>query len=588
MEKAKASSTSHAVGSVVAHTIPAAIFARANAIQASHARLAVAHARRVSLRAIGVFPCANEAVHQVRCAHSRCSLSCQQACHPCIEKCTWSCEHQGDCPMPCAAPCKRLPCNERCRKILKCEHQCPGICGEKCPEGYCQACGQHSASRVDLLELKDFRDIDLNETPIVVLGCGHFFTAESLDGLVNMNEVYADDPLTGRYVGLRKSPANLSVPCCPDCKQPIRQFATKRYGRAINQAVMDEISSKFHVEGLRKLAELESGIQEVADDLKGSRSAVQVSIMRVLGEESRYSKAGKLKKYIDQFCRKMGAEQQPTKKLFDAVRLARRYGDGSLDGMVVGLSLDDPTPSALVLDKQIILGITLARLKLEEIVLGDNFFVESRRGKFHPPLDPTPRWEQAPVFLSECNAFIEECRDENLPRMAVQGIVAYARIAKSFESFRRGHNAETPSASASPQAYADIARNLLGTASELCKVDFEDAKELQTEIEQISRLYERDRYELVTAEEIAAIKTAMVSGAAGISTHSGHWYKCRNGHTVRSHVPASSQSSVSHADRDTTVCNRRVRDAHAACPLSRMPGPDWRTGPHAGRGRNPG
>ncbi|KLU92338.1 hypothetical protein MAPG_11284 [Magnaporthiopsis poae ATCC 64411] len=257
-------------------------------------------------------PCARQC--EVRCAHSRCSLSCQQACHPCIERCAWSCEHQGDCSMPCAAPCTRLPCDERCRKALKCGHQCPSICGETCPEGYCQACGQHADARVDLLELKDYRDINLDETPIVVLGCNHFFTAESLDGSVNMNEVYAGDPLTGHYTGLRESPANLSVPCCPDCKQPIRQFATKRYGRAINQAVMDEISSKFHVNGLRKLAELESRMQDVADALRNSRLGRHPLMWRLRSDEAVYSEAENLGRDIRQFCRKISAEQQPTKK----------------------------------------------------------------------------------------------------------------------------------------------------------------------------------------------------------------------------------------------------------------------------------
>jgi hypothetical protein len=42
-------------------------------------------------------------------------------------------------------------------------------------------------------------------------------------------------------------------------------------------------------------------------------------------------------------------------------------------------------------------------------------------------------------------------------------------------------------------------------------------------------------YEEVTAEEINAIKAAMVSGSQGIATHSGHWYNCENEHPVRSY-----------------------------------------------------
>ena len=40
----------------------------------------------------------------------------------------------------------------------------------------------------------------------------------------------------------------------------------------------------------------------------------------------------------------------------------------------------------------------------------------------------------------------------------------------------------------------------------------------------------KEWYELVSVEEVAAIKAAMVSGPQGIATHFGHWYKCQNGH----------------------------------------------------------
>ena len=53
-------------------------------------------------------------------------------------------------------------------------------------------------------------------------------------------------------------------------------------------------------------------------------------------------------------------------------------------------------------------------------------------------------------------------------------------------------------------------------------------------VEEALRLLGREWYEKVTAEEIVAIKKAMVnaSGTLGIMTHSGHWYNCANGHPV--------------------------------------------------------
>lgn len=155
---------------------------------------------------------------QVRCAQSRCTLHCHEACAPCVEKCTWSCEHRGDYDMPCAAPCNRLLCNERCSIKLSCEHQCPGLCGEDCPEDYCQDRSANKEARVDLLEMKTYGEIDLNETPIVFLGYGHFFTAETLDGLMGMADVYSQDE-DGKFTGLQDVPAALArdIPRCPDC-----------------------------------------------------------------------------------------------------------------------------------------------------------------------------------------------------------------------------------------------------------------------------------------------------------------------------------------------------------------------------------
>lgn len=58
-----------------------------------------------------------------------------------------------------------------------------------CPEGYCHICTGKDDARVDLLEMKSYNQIDLDKTTIVVLECGHFFTAETLDGHVGIGKV---------------------------------------------------------------------------------------------------------------------------------------------------------------------------------------------------------------------------------------------------------------------------------------------------------------------------------------------------------------------------------------------------------------
>jgi hypothetical protein len=57
-------------------------------------------------------------------------------------------------------------------------------------------------------------------------------------------------------------------------------------------------------------------------------------------------------------------------------------------------------------------------------------------------------------------------------------------------------------------------------------------------------MLDKEFYEAVSGEELESIKKAMVSGRGGIATHSGHWYKCVNGHPV-SHCFSTQHSIIS-------------------------------------------
>jgi hypothetical protein len=111
-----------------------------------------------------------------------------------------------------------------------------------------------------MLEFKSYSEIDLSEGPIVVLGCSHFFTAETLDGHIGMHAAYQTDE-TGGYIALsRSSSLSQFIPRCPDCQSPIQQYVTQRYNRVINQAVLDETSKRFIVSGNQRLAQFDTDI----------------------------------------------------------------------------------------------------------------------------------------------------------------------------------------------------------------------------------------------------------------------------------------------------------------------------------------
>lgn len=98
--------------------------------------------------------------------------------------------------------------------------------------------------------MKTYGEINLDECPIVVLGCQHFFTAESLDGMMGMGDVYQVDQ-EGEFCGIKDVSAKLarSIPKCPDFNSPILQFVTPRYNRVINRSVIDEMTKRFLVAG---------------------------------------------------------------------------------------------------------------------------------------------------------------------------------------------------------------------------------------------------------------------------------------------------------------------------------------------------
>jgi hypothetical protein len=403
---------------------------------------------------------------------------------------------------------------------MSCGHQCPSICGEKCPEGYCQSCGDRSGARVDMMELKEYADIDLDETPIVALSCGHFFTMETLDGIADIGKVYKTDGKTGRYIGLLQPSEPISVPRCPDCNIPIRQFATKRYSRIVNQSVMDEISKRFHIQGLRELQVLE---QQVKDFISGVPVVKRLRSFLLTRITTENEDAELLDMDLKTFCRKVEVEQQPTRRLFDAIRVARRRGNLGVEDELAALKLSQDTIPVPQLDKQILLNGRFARVRLWAHVLQSKF-----RQRTAGQQRPSQLRVQTHTFLRDCHGLVDELKAEKLPRVAVQCTLVYARMANNV-----GRGGDDEGEKAKAEACVDTARKLLAAAADMCAAAaFRGAAELQVEVGQMARLYEKERYEAVTEAEIAAIKSAMVSGPGGLATHSGHWYRCRNGHAV--------------------------------------------------------
>lgn len=447
--------------------------------------------------------------------------------------------------MPCAAPCNRLPCDRRCTETLSCGHQCPGVCGEICANGSCHECGGKQDATVDYLEFKTYADINPDETPIVVLACGHLLTAESLDGLIGMGDVYLTDE-NGKYIGFRDISSGMakSVPCCPECRRPIQQFATRRYNRVVNRAVMDETSKRLLVKGRVELQALEEKAQAVEKELADTRSSSSISITRWRLQD-RYKGAEAVVWLSRQLKSEMMVEHQPAKKLRDAMVKAK--GKGAT-----------PQDYALSIDRDVYFGSLVMEFKVRDMMLRDKVYqygrvkVKTAAAAAGASEQQQQQQEQGRVtkdgvdLLVNCLQLARQSRAENFPKVFVQLTLCHGRTAKALQS-------HCHSASAAVLGQVENARVLLGEALEMCSsLKFNGADQLKTEVEETLRLYS-DRYEAMTAEEMASIKTAMVSGASGIASHSGHWYKCQKGHPVSTNCSRSFSPS-----RGLYLCARAI------------------------------
>ena len=280
--------------------------------------------------------------------HSRCSKSCSEACSPCGEP---ICPSPG-CSMPCAAPCNSVPISSRCSKLLTCGCRCPSITGELCPdERFCQNCGEEEilSQQVDYVEFKEYREIDLDVDPVLVLACSHMFTMSTMDGLMNISKHYEVDE-TGLPTAIKAENtlefSKDELKCCPVCRGSLRKVA--RYGRIVRRALLDEATMKFICWSNAKYVPLARGLMAEQDCLSdstadatlnnrsvrliGDRDAQVVAVREMAGLK-RYGNMFRIRRQILDYQAKVHAAEQPFQRVRDMVEAVRRTTAG--EGMTI-------------------------------------------------------------------------------------------------------------------------------------------------------------------------------------------------------------------------------------------------------------
>ena len=366
--------------------------------------------------------------------------------------------------------------------------------------------------------------------------------------MIGLKEVYKIDTVTGEFLDLEDISSKMasSIPKCPYCQRPIRQYVTQRYNRLINRAVIDEMSKRFIVTGQTDLQEIKEKLTKVDLDLEKTRSDVtstnivtslQHAHERAIGEiaqklDIRYKACTQLRSAVLQLQRRAAERQKPAHKLYEATLHALQR-DTPLESALAVFTLKN-RPSTDARDQRITLGAKMVQIKIDYLVLEDKFHILSdAKAKYGASaaismfLGSLPS-SSTQSFLRSCSQFITLCSEKSLPKLAVEVSLYYARIARLFETSRIAEPKDCEIAI----KHHDEAKTLLEQASKLCGQGFGGADSLLQAVNESLNLLRKEWYEGITAEELASIKTAMVGGSQGIATHSGHWYNCINGHPV--------------------------------------------------------
>ncbi|KAL1880750.1 hypothetical protein Daus18300_001364 [Diaporthe australafricana] len=214
------------------------------------------------------------------------------------------------------------------------------------------ACGsEHMLSTVvDFLEMKEYKEVDVDEAPCIFPDCGHFFTVESMDGQMSMRDHYEldeNDIPTG--IKTAADPFSMDeVKTCSVCRSSLRNIA--RYGRIVRRAMLDEATKKFiswsairHIELADRLMteqqRLEQSEEKEQDVGRSGRlsltgdAVTQIKNLRKWVGQKRYNGLVQVYTDISRFVDQVSVQAQPFHKVFEFVRHAKRQNrtGGSFD-----------------------------------------------------------------------------------------------------------------------------------------------------------------------------------------------------------------------------------------------------------------
>ncbi|KAF4555646.1 AAA domain-containing protein 5 [Elsinoe fawcettii] len=408
---------------------------------------------------------------------------------------------------------------------------CPSLCGETCPSPeLCQTCCNEDvkSTQVDLIMFCAYGEVDLDDKPCIFLQCGHIFTVESMDGLVELNKYYQLDA-DGQPAAFRDLPYALDIDqakiVCPHCRTSLRN--TARYGRPIRSALLIQSTLKFiswsnngYVELMTGFLDLKAELSamhefttiEVTDvELKGGNDAMIKNISTLPGS-ARYKRIYQFRKHLFKYARQVQNSEQPFRKVQDLVSFANRLKAAESKETF-------QYPASTVLQTK---GSRMAAcliLRCDLLVLMD--FLSIHRNS--PGSSRTTRTVDTTACRQRCEELITICAAGKHPTQEAEShlfLAQFAAVEVNFSHFPDGGNGRITTLRNTAQIHLDAARAIHAAHQG-------ETKALAPDLEVTEKmLADQVFYTAVSDEEMRAVVKAMA--AEFMST--GHWYRCVNGH----------------------------------------------------------
>lgn len=179
-----------------------------------------------------------------------------------------------------------------------------------------------------MLEFSPYGSVNLDESPILVLSCGHFFTRETLDGYLELHKAYSVDS-QGNYTGYIDPEGRLDeqTPKCPTCRQPFLQYNVRRYGRVINRAAIMEMTRRFLASTNNQyeiLADTLSGVeQNIYESRDGFLATISSPNVQNTERQKEAELRGRLRPLVDisrkitKFMDNVDKQRQPVNRLYE-------------------------------------------------------------------------------------------------------------------------------------------------------------------------------------------------------------------------------------------------------------------------------